>query len=365
LRFGGRANTTKVAQKGKINSFSHYILADRPAFSHEVGWSTDQFGLVAWMWERLSPAGRPSLSATTAEYIAADARFSHSKTGEADAVNKCTNCGISNAWHNTECECGNFLGYPNVRTAEETGQVAALERRADAARVASKALSADQNLRRFSDAVQNNSEAVVGRDLGTIDSLAKSQNAFYISYHRQVRSGARRPEDNKWDAIRQQVDAAMFPHYFESIVFASLSLDGLGDTNYGLYFMTLRDVMVKMRASVFEGNSISFADKHNLRLVDPIPDGFRAPWDERHTLAVAKLFNQISPTTLPADFPGILLQPGTGGDAEFIEVHIYGALGVASIASVYGVIPTAQEDRILWRSAKRQLNAHSITVQER
>ena len=282
-----------------------------------------------------------------------------------DVLITCSNCGNQAAEHETACECGNFLGYPNVRKALAADEEQELLGRSQKAWAAADAIGARDRLAAFSDAILADSVAIVGRDLGTLDALAKSDNVFYIGYHRQVRAGARRPEENKWDAIRQQIDAAMFPNYFENILFASLSLDGVGDTNYGLYFIRLRDNMIRMRASVFEGNTIVFADRHNLRLADPVPPGYRASWGERHVLAVSKLHDQVSPSTEPADFPTILFKPNSAGDAEFIEVHIYGNLGVSSIDAISGAVGNSPEDKILWRSVKRRLTARGIAVQER
>ena len=244
-------------------------------------------------------------------------------------------------------------------------EVTALNLRVEAAWSAAHANNSWDALNAFSLSVAGQSEAVICRDLGTLDALEKSENIFYVNYHRQVRASVRDPQDNRWDSIRQQVDAALFPNYFEDIFFASLSLNGQGDENYGLYFLTLKETMVRMRSSVFEENSILFADRHGLRLTDPIPPGYRATWQQRHFLAISKLHDQVTPSSGAVDFPAILFTPGGGGEAEFIEIHIHGRLGAASIESVSGARPSAAEDKVLWRSVQRRLKKLGIAVQER
>lgn len=276
---------------------------------------------------------------------------------------QCSNCGAQSAQHDTTCECGNFLGYPNVRKSQEISETTALSLRTQNAINSAVSLGTLPMLQAFSDDVQRNSVALIARDIGTLDSLSRSDNSFYVSYHRQVRAGTRTPQDNKYDAVRAQVDAALFPNYHEHIMFASLSLNDVGDTNYGSFFLTLKDNMVSMRASVFEGNSLEFAEKEGFKLTAPIPPGYRAPWGLRNDLAVAKLHHQIGPATTEADHPGILFD-ASSGDPEFVEVHIYGKLGIGSVAKVTGVTPMTREDKALWKIVKRRFEGRGIIVQE-
>src|SRR5688572_6891173 len=58
--------------------------------------------------------------------------------------------------------------------------------------------------------------------------LVKSKNALYVSFHSQVRSGARIPEDNDWDKGRSAAESTVHPNYYENINYTALSLDGFG-----------------------------------------------------------------------------------------------------------------------------------------
>ncbi|MBU1377471.1 MAG: hypothetical protein KKE02_21185 [Alphaproteobacteria bacterium] len=278
-------------------------------------------------------------------------------------LNKCPNCDVENALHEHLCECGWSLGYPNVRQALQADEIAALHARTNSAAKAAISLGTQLQLAAFTDHVRK-SVAVVGRDIGTLDSLSRSDSNFYVSFHRQVRAGVRAPKDNQWDKIRPQVDAAMFPYYESEILFALLSLDDVGDTHYGTFFITLKDRMIELRASVFESNSLEFAEKRGFRLAAPVPAGYRATWAARHELAMAKLHKQIGPATKPEDHQNILLDL-SGATAEFIEVHIFGKLGISSIAKVTGVTPMSREDKALWKSVRARLEKRGIDVQER
>ena len=279
-------------------------------------------------------------------------------------MTNCSKCGATVSDHEPTCECGELIGYPNVRKARAPDELEALNKRVQDAINTATSLGSFGPLQQFSDAVDSDSVAVVARDLGTLDALSRSENSYYISYHRQVRSGARTPQENDWDRVRNQVDEALFANYSDNIIFASLALDDVGDTHYGQIFVTLKNAMIAARASVFESNSLEFARSREFRLAATIPPGHRAEWAARNNLAVAKLHQQITPTTVEAEFPGILFNTA-GAEADFIEVHVFGRIGLNSISRVTGVTPMTTEDKALWNVVKRRLATRGVTVQER
>jgi hypothetical protein len=152
----------------------------------------------------------------------------------------CTNCGANVPAHVERClVCGHDVGFPNVRAAEAADERAALEARVAAAKTTAAARGTTAVLERFGSAVKE-SHAVLARPLGDLDALVKSKNALYISYHSQVRAGARIPEDNDWDKGRTAAESTVHPNYYETINYTVLSLDGFGVLWWGDYSMSLR-----------------------------------------------------------------------------------------------------------------------------
>ena len=101
------------------------------------------------------------------------------------------NCGAEVPAHVERCiVCGADVGFPNVRAAQENAEVTALELRVNGARVTAVARGTLAVLESFGKAVKA-SQAIIARPLGDLDALAKSNSALYISFHSQVRAGAR------------------------------------------------------------------------------------------------------------------------------------------------------------------------------
>jgi hypothetical protein len=228
-------------------------------------------------------------------------------------------------------------------------------RRVGDARVSTAARKCHDVLERFGIAVLG-SRAVVARSLAVVQDLLESDRRSYTNYHKELAQASRVPEDNEFDQIRTQFEAALFPNFHQEMLFACLSLDGRGLSAYGGYAMVLKDDMIAHRATVFEENPYIFCQKHGILMTDPIPTGYRADWANRNLLAMAKLHSEITPTTPDTSFPGILLKerPGTGG-SDFIEVHIYGSINRYSIERVVGRQPRSREDRLIWKRLERML----------
>src|SRR5271157_3305083 len=159
-----------------------------------------------------------------------------------------------------ECQaCGQDNGAPNVRLAQTDTERKALARRVKDAEVSSDARNCRAVLERFGTAVLS-SQAVIARSLAVVDDLVTGGKT-YTSYYAQLASGARIAEDNEWDRTRTQVDAALFPNFYENIVLASLSLDSRGMSGYGSYVIVLKKPLIARRASVFEANPYDLAEK--------------------------------------------------------------------------------------------------------
>ncbi len=267
---------------------------------------------------------------------------------------KCIKCGAEVSDSQRICaSCGTDNGFPNVRKANSDEETSALQLRLDDAFISAKARHVDLKLIEFGNAVKA-SKAVIARPLTTVMQIFDDDKFSYVSFAKQVKSGQRRPDDANYDPIRNQFENALFPNYYDEIIFGSLSLDGSGLSGYGGYVMVLREIMISDRATVFEENPAVFAKKHRVRLTDNIPPGFRAVWENRHSLAMAKLHSSIVATTETPQFQSIL-QNDNGGTAnsDFIEVHIYGSINSRSVERIIPPARVTHDDRPIWRRIQK------------
>ena len=170
----------------------------------------------------------------------------------------CRNCGSEVPAHVERCQvCGQDVGFPNVRAAETTDEFIALAARVTAAKTTATVRGTLSVLEGFGSAVKS-SQAVLARPLGDLEAIVKSNNALNISFHSQVRAGARIPEDNDWDKRRSAAESTIHPHYYDKINYTSLSLDGFGVLWWGDYSMSLKELHIGNRTTVFEENPFVF-----------------------------------------------------------------------------------------------------------
>lgn len=242
-----------------------------------------------------------------------------------------------------------------MRLAETPDEAVALEARLAAAHALARARGVEAELKSFSLSV-NSSKAIMNRRLDTLQSWLNSNNPLFISFHQQVRAGARLPEDTRWDQQRTSAENTVSPNFYSQLSFGALSLDSLGMSYYGPYCVVLKDDLIKHRTSVFEENPFEFNRKHAIISGQMPPAGYRAPWIHRDKLAVSKLATKISRGMSDNDFPNVLIEPRRAdADCDFIEVHVYGPIHHAAIETVSGPIPKARPDRAIWDQVKRKL----------
>lgn len=199
------------------------------------------------------------------------------------------------------------------------------------------------------------SKAVLCRSLNRLASLVSDDNQLYVSYYKDVESGSRLPEENTWDRGRESADGLVFPHYHKEICFGALSLNERGPNGYGSQCIVLRSNLIRLRASVFEENSFGFVVKRGLNAGDSLPPGYRAQWDNRDQLSIAKLGDKITSSTQPDDFASLLMDQSSRENADFIEVHVYGSIHRRNIEKVVSQKLTKKADQALAASIKRKL----------
>jgi hypothetical protein len=215
-------------------------------------------------------------------------------------------------------------------------EVEALGRRYDHAIQRANDNGAEEALDRFANDVKR-SRAVINVELGFLYEFISNDKLLYSNYDLSVGSKTRKPAPEKHDRHRRTVEAILFGHYAPEIRYAALSLNGSGPKYHDSYAIKLREVAIIDRATLLEDNSYHFVATHNIQAGDDIPHGYTSVWTDRHKLAVAKLWDQISAGTLEQEHPKILLfSEGKRDTDRFIEVHIYGGFDNKAIESVKG-----------------------------
>ena len=190
--------------------------------------------------------------------------------------------------------------------------------------------------------------------------MAGSEYELYSTYYKQADADVRTPSGEKWDALRTAADAALFTNYHDELRFAALTLDEQGLSNYGACSWLLRVEMIAHRTSVMDENSTMFVKHHDLKLgdADQVPPGYRAVWDERGKLAVAKLGDRIDATTTAAEYSATLLRQGSGSaDDEFIEAQVYGPLTIRTIEHLTINPRASKAERAVAKALKEKLKS--------
>jgi hypothetical protein len=260
--------------------------------------------------------------------------------------------------------CGLDVGFPNRRRAERADEIEALNARVKSALAASEAKGAEATLIEFGSIVDT-SHAVMNRSLTTLQSWLMTTNGLFSTFHQQVRAGLRSPDDSIWDDQRASAENTVNPHYYSDLNFAALTLDRQGLIYYGPFSVLLRDELIAPRTSVFEENPFEFNRKHAIISGQACPAGYRAPWERRGDLAMAKLQSKISASTSSPDFPGILMERRAGAaDCDFIEAHIYGTIHQRVIKHVSGPAPKDRSGKAIWKQVKRKIEEIGATWEE-
>jgi hypothetical protein len=252
-------------------------------------------------------------------------------------VNRCPNCGSEYDRSAEVCSaCGDHLGYPNVRAAADPKETEALMARYETAVEAATLRGAGGVIEAFQEAVSR-SKAVVNVSVFLLREFSTDKKTLYTNYQLAVSAQTRKAADDEMDRQRRAVDAILFGVYAEKLRFAALSMDGRGLKSYGAYTITLKDVSVSKRSSLLEENSFAFVEHHKLKPGDPLPVGFRAVWNNKEKLAMAKLADFVASDTKSEQFPSLLLY--SGGDRKndrFIEIQIFGTFNRDAIDTVNG-----------------------------
>jgi hypothetical protein len=253
--------------------------------------------------------------------------------------------------HQRDCVvCGRDAGYPNVRKARQVGEIQALEKRFQKSVEDCKMRGCDSISDQFRERVTR-SAAVLCRPLAKVLALVESDNELYSTFYQLVQAENRIPEKNIYDEYRSAVYSTLFPSYHQHIRFAALTINETGASSYGDCCVLLKEIAIRDRASVFEENSFEFFQKNAISVGKPAPEGYRAAWESRDRLAIAKLAKRINRDTDDANFGDLLISKN-----DFLEVHIYGPIHRRAIKAVVAKEPKRRADKILLASLKKKLD---------
>jgi hypothetical protein len=281
------------------------------------------------------------------------------------AAVKCKRCNNVISRHARHCSvCGQDVGFPNVRACETADEKSELSRRYKAAKRAAREKGGIAVLNDLECQVAK-SKAVISRPLSVVITLLADDNAMYVSFYKNVQSGARIPEDNIWDNSREAGDCLLFPHYHQNIIFAALTLNNRGVNGYGDFNLILKSLMIELRASVFEMNSFEFVKTRRLAAGSAIPPGFRATWEDRARLAVAKLGKQVTVATSSSGIPKLLIDTTGERDGSFVEAHVYGAIDARAIERVVaGKRTLKKSERLLVDQFKKRMKNLGVAFED-
>jgi len=151
------------------------------------------------------------------------------------------------------------------------------------------------------------------------------------------------------------VNERLFPNYGQHIVFAALSTDGAGLGKYGAVAVTwnVSPHYLGRRATLLEENSYVFYERYKLgALRGPGPPlGFRAVWEDRKWLVVAKIEPSLTTATPGSSLPRLVLSSGVSKmDDTYVEVTIYAddeGLDTLDVAGVKALKVFADADETL------------------
>ena len=258
----------------------------------------------------------------------------------------CPKCGGSANESLRHCpSCGCDWGYPNVRRANTSGESNALRSRYDRARADAAKRGIANEFESCDSSVRNSSHVVVAMPLLFARTLLTDARTLYTGYEALIGAPTRVPAAFENDSERHAVGGRIFGSYAREIRYGVLSLNGRGLSNYGVAFVTLRDVVVRDRVTFLHENSYLFSAEHDGDSSWPI--GFLSSWANRHELASAKLEPVLERDSSVSNWADLLVHEGTSraGD-RIIEAHIFGSFNADSIESIlFAEFETSRADR--------------------
>jgi hypothetical protein len=273
---------------------------------------------------------------------------------------KCAKCGNKVSFHRRTCEvCENDIGFPNVRLAkDEEGELLARYKEAFESASAKNTTDVLVSFEKFLE----NTNVIITRSLSKLIELANQENQMLTTFYSDINANARIAGGNEWDRGRQSADSAINPLYVEHIHYAVISAGSFGPTYYGECHIMFKDELIKDRTSFFEENPFIFCLKHQHITGSAVPRGYRSDWDNKTKLTIAKLHGSITNKTPSTEYEGLLISDN-GGNSDFIEAHIYGAISRATFEEVTVVnLDTSQTVLLMAHRSKLEKSGIKLNI---
>jgi hypothetical protein len=254
------------------------------------------------------------------------------------------------------------LAAPNVRATRDAREAAALQVNYNEARARFEEDSDQKILDEYEEIVAATSIAVINRTPSALFQALHSEDDMSGNFYSLVNARLRRPGTDRFNELRPIVDQAIFPGYYTTIQFAVLTLDGAGLPNYGSCTLALSTKHIQERASVFDGNTLTWVLNEGFAVstLVELPPGRRAGWADRGKLAVARVSD---PPPLDSGHANRLLRRGaTSADDDFIEVHIWGELTAFALSEVTLPVPADNVDEVRMSAIDEILSTRGIAV---
>jgi len=267
-------------------------------------------------------------------------------TGRSEYCPKCRNVVPETERHCPACMYD--LGAPNVREIASSKEVAALRKRAFAEFEVAKKRGYSRSIQDFSDSVKKKSAVVVSMPAAVARRLVSDPRMVFEGYEELVGAGRRTAADRVNDRHRVGVSGLLFGTYGSKIRYGVLSLMTRGLRAYGDVACRMQNVAIQDRVSFLECNSYGFVEAHKLRPGTPIPEGYRAVWNNRHLLAVAKLGSRIVGGGGEEDWQNLLLLDAFDRKVDdFIEAHIYESFTVNAVEEMVALPGRSRDKDVL------------------
>jgi hypothetical protein len=250
---------------------------------------------------------------------------------------ECPKCKRQNSLISKNCVvCDTFLGYPNVNDAKKAEQLSALNKRYDETLLKITDVTQQKRIKDFEDAIETEARAVINIDLDYLENFIVSKNNLYASYGLATAGETREYAKSQFDKERKGVEGFIFGSNAEHIRYAALSLNKSGLKSYADYTLSLKNIAISERGTVFEENSYIVFQKYFNQKDLTLQNGHIASWENKHLLAVVKCSEEIVKKN-KTYFADILLKStGDRKTDDFMEVHIFGTFNKESVESVKG-----------------------------
>ena len=253
---------------------------------------------------------------------------------------KCSNCGAPLSASLRHCPtCRADAGAPNVRACRTEENLKALTGRFDDAKAQASANKCSREFSDLSNLIEHESGVVIAMPAAIARTLVENAKELYVNYDRLVGSKIRKPAGTESDRQRAAVGGMIFGAYANDIIYGVLSLTTEGLPTYGDVYCRLREVTVSNRTSFLETNSYKFVEDHDIRPGE-FPEGYRASWEDRHILVLAKLADRLTKGQTRKNWQEILIE-SDGKHREndnFVEAHVYEGFDRIAIESM--VVPS-------------------------